>query len=139
MNFAEWWNPDARAEAELDAGIAERLWEKVDERRNKAWLRKVGFVTRLFVYACIFGLLFYFTPESLRDGWLFSRPFAALSLSDVLGALVWFLILLRLVHALFNPSPRPDFREHYGWLGVVLIGLVVTALIAFAAIAAYRG
>jgi hypothetical protein len=133
MNFAEWWNPDARAEAELDAGIAERLWEKVEERRKKAWLRKVGFVTRIFVYAGIFCLLFYFTPDSLRDGWLFSRPFAALTLSDVLGALVWFVILLRLVHALFNPNPRPDFREHYGWLGVVLIGLTVAALIAFSA------
>ena len=116
--------------------IPERLWEEVEERRKKAWLRKVGFVTRIFVYAGIFGLLYYFTPDSLRDGWLFSRPFAALTLSDVLTALVWLLILLRLVHALFNPNPRPDFREHYGWLGVVSIGLSVTALIAFAAIGA---
>jgi hypothetical protein len=139
MNFAEWWNPGARAEAELDSSIAEILWSDAEKRRKNAWLRKVGFVTRIFVYLCIFGLLLFFTPESLRDGWIFSRPFAALTLGDVLGALVWTLIAVRLGYALFHPNPRPDFRENYGWLGVVMIGLTVTALLAFAGIGAYLG
>jgi hypothetical protein len=130
MNFAEWWSPGAAQDAAIDARVAEWLWQDAEERRKKAWLRKIGFVTRLLIYACAFGVLFYFTPQGLQDGWLFTRPFSALTLSDVLGALVWVLIGIKLGHALFNPNPRPDFREQLGWLGVGIIGLLALAATA---------
>ena len=129
MNFAEWWSPGAAQEAALDASIAEDLWQEVEKRRKNAWLRKVGFVTRLFIYACCFGVLFIFMPEGMKEGWLTTRPFSALTLGDVLGSLVWILIAIKLGHALFNPNPRPDFRETLGWFGVGLIGLAAFAWI----------
>jgi hypothetical protein len=99
--------------------------QNVEERRKKAWLRKIGFVTRLFIYACAFAALYYFMPRSLSEGWITTRPFAELNLGDILGALVWILIGVKLVHALFNPNPRPDFREWLGWVGLCIIGLFV--------------
>jgi hypothetical protein len=125
MNFSEWWNPGATQEAALEADIAKDLWEEVDERRKNAWLRPIGFVTRILIYACCFGVLLFFMPEGLSEGWVFSRPFSGLTLSDVLGSLVWILIAIKLGHALFNPNPRPDFREQLGWVGVGLIILTV--------------
>jgi hypothetical protein len=127
MNFADWWSPGATEEAAHDASVANLLWKDVEKRRKNAWLRKVGFITRIFLYACCFGVLFIFMPEGVREGWITTKPFSALNLGDVLGALVWLLIGMKLFHALFKPNPRPDFREALGWFGVALIGVVALA------------
>ena len=115
MNFSEWWSPGAKAEAALDADIAELLWDDAEKRRKNAWLRKVGFVARLMAYAGILGTMFVLMPESIRNGWITTRPFSQLTLGDVFTALAWILISLKLIHSLFHPNPRPDFRE--AWAG----------------------
>jgi cytochrome c biogenesis protein CcdA len=124
MNFAEMWSPGAAADAALDVSVAELLWRDVEKRRKNAWLRPIGFVARLFVYALLFGLLFIFMPESIREGWITTKPFAALTLGDVLSALVWTLIGFKILHSLFHPNPRPDFRESWGrvWHGAYWCG-----------------
>ena len=62
-SFFEWLNPGAAADAELDTAVAEMLNQDAEKRRRNAWLRKVGFVNRIFVYACLFGGWFFFEPE----------------------------------------------------------------------------
>jgi hypothetical protein len=114
------WSDHDALERELDEWSAERLNQDVETRRKKAWLRKIGFITRIFVYACLFGLLFVFRPEGVSEGWITKRPFAELTIRDVAAAALWGLAAVYLVRALFNPNPRPDFREHWGYFGLVL-------------------
>jgi hypothetical protein len=40
-SFFAWLNPDAAADAELDATVAELLSRDVEKRRRNAWLRKI--------------------------------------------------------------------------------------------------
>jgi hypothetical protein len=115
-----WSNHDDALERELDEWAAERLNRDVEKRRKNAWLRKVGFITRIFVYGGLFGLLFVFTPEGVSEGWIPKRPFAELTIGDAAAAVLWFGIGCMLFRALFNPNPRPDFREHWGYFGLVL-------------------
>jgi hypothetical protein len=82
------------------------------------------------VYASIVAAMLAFMPESIRNGWLTTKPFSQLTLGDVLAALAWVLIGLRLIQALFHPNPRPDFREAWGWLGVAILGLLALAGLA---------
>jgi len=124
VSFSEWWSPGSKAEAALDADIANLLWNDAEKRRKNAWLRKVGFVTRIMAYASIFGVMFVFMPDSIRTGWITTKPFSQLTLGDVLTALAWVLVGLKLAHSLFHPNPRPDFQETWGWLGVAIFGLL---------------
>jgi hypothetical protein len=48
--------------------MAEFLWNDAEKRRKNAWL-----VTRLRVYACIFGAMVALMPESEMDGYPLSR------------------------------------------------------------------
>jgi hypothetical protein len=57
----------------------------------------------------------------------FHETFSALNIGDVIGSLARSLIGLKLCHALFNPNPRPDFREQLGWFGIALIGVIALA------------
>jgi hypothetical protein len=134
-----WSNHDDALEKELDEWAAERLNRDVEKRRKNAWLRKVGFITRIFVYpcvyACLLGLLFVFVPEGVSEGWITKRPFAELTIGDVAAAALWWLAAAYLVRtgfimfrALFSPNPRPDFREHWGYFGLALFA--VTLIIA---------
>jgi len=125
-NFASWWNPEAAVEAELDAFATELLNRDVEKRRRNAWLRKIGFVSRIFVYACLFGALFIFRPEALSEGSITTRPLAQLTIGDITGSVLWVVIGLVLMYALFNPKRRPDFQEAWGYFGLVLVlGAVV--------------
>ena len=85
MNFADWWRPGASKEAALDASIADHIWQDVEKRRKNAWLRKVGFITRIFLYACTFGALFIFMPQGLHEGWIFTKHFPHLISGMSLG------------------------------------------------------
>jgi hypothetical protein len=117
-SFLAWWNPSAAADAELDASIAEELNQDVEKRRRNAWLRKIAFVGRIFVYACLFGALFIFRPEGLSD--VTTTPLAQLRIGDILAAVLWVVIALVLLIAFFRPNPRPDFQEAWGLFGLVL-------------------
>jgi len=121
MSF--WNDPDRAMEAENDRFAAELLNQDVEKRRRNAWLRKLGFVTRLFVYACLFGALYIFIPKGMSEGWLTTRPFAELTLGDIGGPILWVGAGILLIRALFNPNPRPDFREAWGYFGLLLIAV----------------
>jgi hypothetical protein len=107
--FFTWLNPSAAADAKLDADIAELLGRDVEKRRRNAWLRQIGFVSRIAVYACLFGALFIFRPEGASD--VTTKPIAQLAIGDIMAAVVWVIIGLLLIRALFKPNPRPDFRR----------------------------
>src|SRR5262249_48647340 len=108
----------AAADAEHDASIVELLNEDVEKRRRNAWLRKISFVGRIFVYACLFGALFIFKPEGLSD--VTTKPLAQLSVGDIFAAALWVVIALILLNAFFKPNPRPDFQEAWGLVGLVV-------------------
>src|SRR5262249_6977964 len=116
--FLAWRNPSAAADAELDASIVELLHQDVDKRRRNAWLRKISFVGRIFVYAGLFGALFIFRPEGLSN--VTSKPLAQLYIGDILAAVLWVVMALVLLNAFFRPNPRPDFQEAWGLFGLVL-------------------
>ena len=115
-------NPDAAADAELDAHVAEMLNRDVEKRRRRAWLRKVGVVSRIVVYACLLGALFFFKPEGVSN--IGTKPLAQLALGDIVAALFWIIIGLFLLRALFKPNPRPDLQEAWGMFGLVAGGVL---------------
>jgi hypothetical protein len=129
--FFTWLNPSAAAEAEVDADVAELLNRDVEKRRRNAWLRQIGFVGRIAVYACLFGALFIFRPQGASD--VTTKPVAQLAIGDIMAAVVWVIIGLLLLRALFKPNPRPDYQEAWGRLSVVLIigALVLGALFLY--------
>jgi hypothetical protein len=74
----------------------------------------------------LFGALFIFRPEALSEGWITTRPLAQLTIGDITGSVLWVVIGLVLMYALFNPKRRPDFQEAWGYFGLVLVlGAVV--------------
>jgi hypothetical protein len=124
-------NPSAAAEAEVDADVAELLNRDVEKRRRNAWLRQIGFVGRIAVYACLFGALFIFRPQGASDVTI--KPIAQIAIGDIVAAAVWVIIGLLLLRAPFKPNPRPDYQEAWGLLSVVLIvgALVLGALFLY--------
>lgn len=68
--------------------------------------------------------MFALMPESIRNGWITTKPLSQFTLGDVLIALAWVFIGLKLIHSLFRPNPRPDFREAWGWFGGAIFGLL---------------
>jgi hypothetical protein len=125
--FFTWLNPSAAA----DADIAQLLNRDVEKRRRNAWLRQIGFVGRIAMYACLLGALFIFRPEGASD--VTTKPIAQLAIGDIMAAVVWVIIGLLLLRALFKPNPRPDYQEAWGLLSVVLIigALVLGALFLY--------
>jgi hypothetical protein len=119
-SFFEWLNPSAAADAEHDAAVVEILNQDVEKRRRNAWLRKISFIGRIVVYACLFLALFFFRPEGLSE--ITSKPLARLAIGNIVGAVVWVIIALLLLNALFKPNPRPDFQEAWGVVSVVVLG-----------------
>jgi hypothetical protein len=97
----------------------------VEERRS--WRRNVtsgtGLFTRLFVYACLFGALFIFRPEGLSEGWITTRPLAALTIGDIFATVTWLVIASLLLRALFKPNE--DFEQAWEYFGLVLVLVLV--------------
>jgi hypothetical protein len=118
-SFFAWFNPSAAADAELDAAVVDILNQDVEKRRRNAWLRKIGGLGRIVVYACLFAALFFFKPEGASE--LTTKPLSQVSLGNIIGAVVWIIVALLLLNALFKPNPRPDFQEAWGFVSVVLI------------------
>jgi hypothetical protein len=92
-------NPSAAA----DADIAQLLNRDVEKRRRNAWLRQIGFVGRIAMCACLLGALFIFRPEGASD--VTTKPIAQLAIGDIMAAVVWVIIGLLLLRALFKPNP----------------------------------
>jgi hypothetical protein len=119
-SFFAWLNPSAAADAELDAAVVDILNRDVEKRRRNAWLRKISFIGRIAVYACLFLVLFYFRPEGASE--VTTKPLSQVSLGDIIGAVVWIIVALLLLTALFKPNPRPDYQEAWGVVSVVVLG-----------------
>jgi hypothetical protein len=125
--FFQWLNPDAAANAELDASLVEMLNQDVEKRKRNAWLRKISFIGRILVYACLFLAWFYFKPEGASE--IASRPFSQLTIGDIVGTVIWLIIGLLLLNALFKPNPRPDYQETWGIVSIVVLAALVLGVV----------
>jgi hypothetical protein len=97
---------------------------KAKEKENR-WLRPIGFVARLIVYAVIFPVLWIFKPDDIS-----SVPLVTLTIADVAKTLLWAGAILLLIRALFNPSEEDAARDGWGGLGLVMIAACVLGGIA---------
>jgi hypothetical protein len=97
---------------------------KAKEKENK-WLRPIGFVARLLVYALLFTTAWIFKPDDI-----ISVPLATLTIVDILKTLVWVGVIIWLIRALVNPSEEEIARDGWGALGLVIIAACVLGGIA---------
>jgi hypothetical protein len=97
---------------------------KAKEKENK-WLRPIGFVARLLVYALIFTALWVFKPDDIS-----SVPLSKLTIADIVKTLFWAGAILWLIRALFNPSDEEAARDGWGGLGLLIIAACVLGGIA---------
>ncbi|MET4331357.1 hypothetical protein ABIB80_007217 [Bradyrhizobium sp. i1.15.2] len=95
------------------------------EKRRK-WLRPFGVFGRLATYAVAFLLLYAYWPADISH-----KPFASLTLSDLLGTAAAVAIGFGLIRALFEPSDEEDIKDAWGWVGVAIVGLAVVAMFYF--------
>lgn len=110
---------DAEWEAEEDARRRAR-----GEYKERPWLRRLGFIARLVVYAALFLVLYAYWPD-FNIG---NRPLSTLTINDILVPVAWMLIGMFLIRALFNPDEEEFARDAWGWIGVILIaGFVLFA------------
>jgi hypothetical protein len=103
-----------------------RLQEKAVVEKRRRWLRPFGVFGRLVTYAVLFLLLYAYSPDDISR-----KPFASLTLHDVFGTVAWVVITLVLFKALFEPSGEDDIKDAWGWLGVVIAGLMAVAVFYF--------
>jgi hypothetical protein len=107
-----WWQEQRRAWT--------RDWGNLGsgaKRSIETGKRLFGIVTRLVVYAALFGALYEFWPTTN----IFDKPLASLSMSEILQT-AWFIAMaVLLVRFLFNPSDAPETRAAWQALGVVLV------------------
>ncbi|WP_157785759.1 hypothetical protein [Bradyrhizobium liaoningense] len=59
------------------------------------------------------------------------KPFASLTLSDLLGTAAAVAIGFGLMRALFQPSDEDDIKDAWGWVGVGIVGLAAFAVFYF--------
>jgi hypothetical protein len=91
-----------------------------EDARDRKWLRPIGFVTRLLIYAALFLALYSCAPKDISH-----TPIGSLTPSDIGGTVAFVAIAILLGRALFNPSQDDEVKDAWGWLGVVVIGLAV--------------
>ncbi|UQE03294.1 hypothetical protein [Bradyrhizobium japonicum] len=99
-------------------GEVDRITAAQDAKRRR-WLRPLGFLTRLLTYAALFLLLYIWAPKDISN-----TPLATLTLSDIAGTVGFVVIGFLLIRALFSPSDDDQIKDAWGWLGVVLLGVI---------------
>ncbi len=82
----------------------------------RVWLRRVGFVTRVLVYALLLGINYALWPTGITD-----RPLAELTLGAIFQCVGVIVIFLLLGWWLFHPAEEDFARNGWGWLGILLI------------------
>jgi hypothetical protein len=114
---------EATKEAETADTVAQN---RAKDERERIWLRPIGFVVRLIVYAALFFLVYLYAP-----GDILNTPLARLTLRDIFGAIATAALVMALATALFNPSEDDEVKEAWGWIGVLIIvgGVISFALI----------
>jgi hypothetical protein len=114
--------------AELErANQTARARAKGDEKTRR-WLRPFGVFGRLVTYGALFLALYIFSPKDISNA-----PLGSLTLSDIVGTVGFILIGLFLIKALFEPSENDEVKDAWGWLGVLTLGLAISALFYFRA------
>jgi hypothetical protein len=74
----------------------------------------------------LFLLIYAKWPDDISH-----KPFASLTLSDVFGTAAAVVITFVLIRALFEPRDDDEIKDAWGWLGVVIAGLVAVAVFYF--------
>ena len=77
----------------------------------------------------VFDAIDIFRPEGLSEGWITTRPLAALTIGDILATVTWLAIAFLLIRALFKPNDA--FEEAWEYFGLVLV-LIAGALFLYA-------
>ena len=109
-----WWQEQRRAWA--------RDWGESIETGKRLF----GIVTRLVVYAALYGALYVFWPTTN----IFDKPLASLTLGEILHTALFIAMTVLLTHFLFDPSDAPETRTAWQVLGVVLVlGALVLMLV----------
>jgi hypothetical protein len=98
---------------------------RANDAQARIWLRRLGFVARLIVYAALFGLVYHNAPNDVSN-----TPLARLILHDIFGWVFAVVAFSFLIWALFNPSEDDVIKNAWGWIGVVIIwgGIIALAL-----------
>lgn len=110
-------------ELQRSANLADHIevWsakiEEAEDAKCRPWLRPIGFFTRLLVYGLIFWALYAWAPKDISN-----TPLGALTPSDILGTVAFFVLGYFLIRALFNPSDHDGVKNAWGWLGIVILG-----------------
>jgi hypothetical protein len=106
----------------------DRKWQQVQAalEKRRRWLRPFGVFGRLATYAVAFLLLYAYWPADISH-----KPFASLTLSDLLGTAAAVAIGFGLIRALFEPSDEEYIKDAWGWVGVAIVGLAVVAMFYF--------
>jgi hypothetical protein len=118
---------DRRREATKEAEIIEAAAQnRAKDERERIWLRPIGFVVRLIVYAALFFLVYLYAPNDILN-----TPLARLTLRDIFGAIGTASLVILLVMAFVNPSEDDEVKDAWGWIGVLIIvgGVISFALI----------
>ena len=113
--------------ARTTAGVGSRLGRARQraKRSIETGKRLFGIVTRLVVYAALFGALYVFWPTTN----IFDKPLASLTLGQILQT-AWFIAMaVLLVRLLFNPTDAPETRTAWQGLGVVMVCALVLMLV----------
>ena len=90
-----------------------------EEAKLRPWLRPIGIFGRLLTYAALFWLLYTWAPKDISH-----TPLATLTLYDIGGTIIFAVIGIMLVRALFDPSDDDQIKNAWGWFGVVVLGVV---------------
>lgn len=102
------------------------LRQQASTERNKLFLR-VGFVARIFVYTCLFGLLYIFWPTSN----IAERPLGSLTLAEISTWAFFIFGTILFIRSLFDPSDEEFARRGWSWLGVILLVSITCTAVYF--------
>jgi hypothetical protein len=81
---------------------------------------------RFATYAALFAALYIYWPKDISN-----TPLASLTLNDILGTAFAIAVGFFLIKNLFEPSEEDETKEAWGWLGVLMVFLAISALVYF--------